>query len=263
MAIAIRRRNGSDLRNTAKVIMTDIADKDDVQEAFSGRLVPGWDGATTPDPRPIAGRYCRLEPLSMVHAPDLYLAYQADGGTANWDYLPYGPFDNLDGFMAFLEASCLGRDPLFYAIYDLASERAVGMASYLRIDPPQGVIEVGHIHFSPELQRKPAATETMFLMMQQVFDGWGYRRYEWKCNNLNNGSKQAAERLGFSFEGVFRQAAVVKGRNRDTAWFSVLDSEWPVIRMAFERWLDPVNFDEAEHQRASLASIRAALPVAP
>ena len=239
--------------------MTDFAGTDSAQDAVFGRPVPGWTGATPPDPHPITGRHCRLEPLSMDHAPDLYRAYQVDGGTANWDYLPYGPFDGLDGFKAFLEGSCLGRDPLFYAIHDLASGRAVGMASYLRIDPPQGVIEVGHIHFSPELQRRPAATETMFLMMRQVFDGWGYRRYEWKCNNLNTGSKQAAARLGFSFEGVFRQAAVVKGRNRDTAWFSVLDSEWPVIRTAFERWLDPANFDEAGYQRAGLASIREAL----
>lgn len=195
----------------------------------------------------------------MSHAPDLHEAYRAEGDGVNWDYLPYGPFDDLDSFRAFLSETCFGPDPLFYAICDLSSGRAVGMASYLRIDPPQGVIEVGHINYAPALQRRRAATETMFLMMRQVFDGWGYRRYEWKCNNLNDRSKLAAARLGFSFEGVFRQAAVVKGRNRDTAWFSVLDSEWPVNRAAFEQWLDPANFDAAGRQRTSLAACRDAV----
>ena len=239
--------------------MTDIAATDTARDAVLGKPVPGWGGAAPPDPCPVDGRYCRIEPLSMAHAPDLYAAFRADGGEANWDYLPYGPLDDPGSFRAFLAGSRLGRDPLFYAVRDLASGRALGMASYLRIDPPQGVIEVGHIHFSPALQRRPAATETMFLMMRQVFDDWGYRRYEWKCNNLNTGSKQAAVRLGFSLEGVFRQAAVVKGRNRDTAWFSVLDSEWPARRDAFERWLDPANFDSAGRQRASLAALREAL----
>ena len=238
--------------------MTDIAATDTARDAVLGKPVPGWGGAAPPDPCPVDGRYCRIEPLSMAHAPDLYAAFRADGGEANWDYLPYGPFDDPGSFRAFLAVSCLGRDPLFYAVRDLASGRALGMASYLRIDPPQGVIEVGHIHFSPALQRRHAATETMFLMMRQVFDDWGYRRYEWKCNNLNTGSKQAAVRLGFSLEGGFRQAAVVKGRNRDTAWFSVLDSEWPARRDAFERWLDPANFDSAGRQRASLAALREA-----
>lgn len=236
--------------------MTDSAGKDSAQDAVFGRPVPGWNGAAAPDPCPVDGRFCRMEPLSMAHADDLHAAYGADGGDADWDYLPYGPFDDQASFEAFLVETCLGSDPLFYAIRDLASGRVVGMASYLRIDPPQGVIEVGHIHFSPLLQRRPAATETMFLMMRQAFDGWGYRRYEWKCNNLNQGSKQAALRLGFSFEGVFRQAAVIKGRNRDTAWFSILDNEWPVIHAAFERWLDPANFDASGQQRASLAALR-------
>lgn len=239
--------------------MTDKAVPQTSQDAIYGRPVPGWAGAASPDPCPIDGRYCRLEPLAMSHAPDLHEAYLAEGGGVNWDYLPYGPFDDLDSFKAFLSETCLGPDPLFYAICDQSSGRAVGMASYLRIDPPQGVIEVGHINYAPAMQRRPAATEVMFLMMRQVFDDWGYRRYEWKCNNLNDRSKQAAERLGFSFEGVFRQAAVVKGRNRDTAWFSVLDSEWPVNRAVFEQWLDPTNFDAAGKQRTSLAALRDAL----
>ena len=173
-----------------------------------------------------------------------------------WDYLPYGPFDSLDAFRAFLTETCLGRDPLFYAIIDLASGRAVGMASYLRIDPPNGVIEVGHINYSPALQHSPAATEVMYLMMRQVFDGWGYRRYEWKCNDLNARSKNAARRLGFTFEGVFRQAVVSKGRNRDTAWFSILDSEWQQAKLAFESWLEAANFDDDGCQRKSLAALR-------
>ena len=259
MGTAIRKRNGSDPRNTASRIMTDIAATDTARDAVFGRPVPGWRGAAVPDPCPVEGRYCRIEPLSLTHATALHTAFRADGGAANWDYLPYGPFENIKSFEAFLADSCLGVDPLFYAIRDLATGHAVGMVSYLRIDPPQGVIEVGHIHFSPALQRRPAATEAMFLMMRQVFDDWGYRRYEWKCNDLNQGSKQAATRLGFSFEGVFRQAAVIKGRNRDTAWFSLLDSEWPVTRTAFEQWLDPANFDPSGRQRESLAGIRQTL----
>lgn len=221
-----------------------------------GWPVPEWAGATPPDPQPVAGRYCRIEPLHLDHAAALHEAYMADRDGVVWDYLPYGPFDSLDDFRAFLTEICLGRDPLFYAIIDLASGRAVGMASYLRIDPPNGVIEVGHINYSPALQRSPAATEVMYLMMRQVFDGWGYRRYEWKCNDLNARSKYAARRLGFTFEGVFRQAVVSKGRNRDTAWFSILDSEWRQAKLAFESWLEAVNFDDDGRQRKSLAALR-------
>ena len=221
-----------------------------------GWAVPGWTGATVPDPRPVEGNYCRIEPLRLAHAPDLHDAYRADADGVVWDYLPYGPFDSLGDFEAFLTETCLGSDPLFYAIIDLASGRAVGMASYLRIDPPNGVIEVGHLNYAPALQRTPAATEVMYLMMRQVFDGWGYRRYEWKCNDLNDRSRHAACRLGFTFEGVFRQAVVSKGRNRDTAWFSILDSEWPAARQAFESWLGAANFDAAGRQRVGLAALR-------
>lgn len=221
-----------------------------------GRPVPGWSGATLPDPVPVTGRFCRIDPLRLDHAADLHDAYMADPDGVGWNYLPYGPFDSRDEFEAFLTNGCLGSDPLFYAIVDLASGRAVGMASYLRIDPPNGVIEVGHINYSPALQRTPAATEVMYLMMRQVFDGWGYRRYEWKCNDLNERSKDAARRLGFTFEGVFRQAAVINGRNRDTAWFSILDSEWQDAGAAFEAWLDAANFDSGGRQRVSLAALR-------
>jgi len=221
-----------------------------------GRAVPGWSGAAVPVPCALEGRFCRIEPLRLDHAGDLHAAYLADEGGVVWDYLPYGPFDSPDDFKSFLTQSCFGSDPLFYAIIDLATGRAVGMASYLRINPENGVIEVGHINYAPALQRRPAATEVMYLMMRQVFDDWGYRRYEWKCNALNARSMRAARRLGFTFEGVFRQAAVIKGRNRDTAWFSILDSEWQMARQAFETWLDPANFDSGGQQRATLSALR-------
>ena len=178
MVTAIRRHNGSGPRNTARQIITDIAATDTARDAVLGKPVKGWGGAAPPDPFPVDARYCRIEPLSMAHAPDLYAAFRADGGKANWVYLPYGPFDRPGSFRAFLAGSCPGGDPLYYAVRELASGRALGMVSYLRIDPPQGVIEVGHMHFSPALQRRPAATETMFLMVRQVFDDWGNRRYK-------------------------------------------------------------------------------------
>ena len=149
---------------------------------------------------------------------------------------------------------CRCTDPLFYAIIDAATEEAVGVASYLRIDPRNGSIEVGHLGYSLLLQRTPAATEAMYLMMERVFR-LGYRRYEWKCHALNAPSRAAAQRLGYSFEGVFRQAAVVKGRNRDTAWYSVIDKEWPMLEAAFLRWLHPTNFDEQGRQRARLSAL--------
>ena len=151
--------------------------------------------------------------------------------------------------------TCRGSDPLFYAVVDAATGGATGVASYLRIDPANGSIEVGHINYSPLLQRTPAATEAMYLMMWHVFE-LGYRRYEWKCNALNAASCAAAERLGFSFEGIFRQAAVVKGRNRDTAWYSLIDEEWPALREAFQRWLAPSNFDGQGRQRTRLIGSR-------
>ncbi len=143
-------------------------------------------------------------------------------------------------------------DPLFHAIVDSKSGSAVGVAAYMRIDAANGVIEVGHLNFSPRLQATTAATEAMYLMMRRAFDELGYRRYEWKCDSLNEASRRAASRLGFRFEGVFRQAVVYKGRNRDTAWYSVLDSEWPALKAGFERWLSPDNFDENGCQRRKL-----------
>lgn len=194
-----------------------------------------------------------------LHAAPLYAANAMDAEGRIWTYLPYGPFDTLGSYREWVDEMHRRIDPLFYAIIDRAAGKAVGVASYLRIDPPVGSIEVGHICYSPLLQRTPAATEAMFLMMERAFT-LGYRRYEWKCDALNHPSRAAAQRLGFSFEGIFRQATVVKGRNRDTAWFSVIDSEWPVLRDAFQRWLDPANFDKQGKQRTRLSALTASNP---
>jgi RimJ/RimL family protein N-acetyltransferase len=203
----------------------------------------------------MAGRFCRLERLDpRLHAAALHRANLLDIEGRMWTYLPYGPFETLENYSDWVEKMSGDNDPLFYAIIDRVTETAIGVASYLRIDPVNGSIEVGHVGYSPRLQRTPAATEAMFLMMKQIFT-LGYRRYEWKCNALNAASRAAAQRLGFSFEGTFRQAAIVKGRNRDTAWFSIIDSEWPAIECRLDRWLDPTNFDEIGKQRVRLSEI--------
>ena len=216
----------------------------------------------TARPRPLRtsmdGRFCRVEPLDPSrHAADLHAANLQDTAGANWTYLAYGPFASLDDYRDWITQTCLGDDPLFHAVVDRATNRAVGVASYLRIDERVGVIEVGHINYSPLLQRTAASTEAMYLMMRRVFDELGYRRYEWKCDALNAPSRAAAQRLGFRFEGIFRQLTIYKNRNRDTAWYSVIDSEWPALKVAFERWLNTENFDDAGRQRRSLASFAA------
>jgi len=175
-------------------------------------------------------------------------------GGRNWTYLPYGPFARLEEYRDWLERENIGDDPLRHAIIERRSGRAVGVASYMRIDPRAGVIEVGGINYSPPLQRTPAATEAMYLMMRRVFDELGYRRYEWKCDALNAPSRAAAQRLGFHYEGTFRQATVYKARNRDTCWFSILDTEWPDLKTRFECWLAPDNFDATGQQRQNLSS---------
>ena len=173
-----------------------------------------------------------------------------------WTYMGYGPFADLRAYTNWMERACLGPDPLFFAIIDRRTDRAAGVASYLRIDPENGSIEVGHIAYSPLLQRTAAATEAMYLMMRWAFNA-GYRRYEWKCNALNAPSRAAALRLGFSFEGVFRQATIVKSRNRDTAWYAVIDAEWPALDTAYRAWLAPGNFDSAGRQRVPLTALTA------
>jgi RimJ/RimL family protein N-acetyltransferase len=218
-----------------------------------GFPLPGWTARPRPPRTPMEGRLCRLEPLDPDrHAAALFEANRADREGRNWTYLGAGPFERLEDYRRWIEETCLGDDPFFHAIVERASGRPVGVAAYLRIEPKAGVVEVGHINYSPALQRTPAATEAMYLMMRRVFDELGYRRYEWKCDTLNTPSRAAAQRLGFTFEGIFRQATVYKSRNRDTAWFSILDGEWPARRAAFERWLDPGNFDASGRQRMRL-----------
>jgi RimJ/RimL family protein N-acetyltransferase len=200
----------------------------------------------------MVGRDCRMEPLDPArHAPALYDAFRLDTAGVDWTYLPYGPFDDAGAFRTWLDGIAVGDDPLFYTVVDDA-DKAVGVASYLRIFPDIGSIEVGHIHYSPLLQRSRAATEVMYLMMRRAFDELGYRRYEWKCDSLNAPSRRAADRLGFVYEGTFRQATIYKGRNRDTAWYSIIDTEWPAVRRAFEAWLHPANFDASGAQRTQL-----------
>lgn len=199
----------------------------------------------------MVGRTCRLEVLDVRHADFLYEAYARDGTGAGWTYLPHGPFSHADAFRSWVGEMTGQEDALRFAILD-SSERPVGIASYLRIAPAVGSIEVGYIHYSPLLQRRTAATEAMYLMMRRAFDELGYRRYEWKCDALNAPSRRAAERLGFVYEGTFRQATIYKGRSRDTAWYSIIDEEWPDVRAALQSWLDPSNFDEAGAQRRSL-----------
>lgn len=221
-----------------------------------GAPVPNWIARPKPPRTAIEGRFCRIEILDpAAHAADLFEGNRLDVEGRNWTYLAYGPFERSDDYRAWLDTIAKPDDPLFHTIVDRASGKAVGIASLMRIDPANGVIEVGHINYSPLLQRKPHATEAMYLLMCRVFDELGYRRYEWKCDNCNMPSRTAALRYGFTFEGVFRQAVVYRGRNRDTAWFSITDAEWPAIKRGFEKWLDPSNFDAAGGQRSRLADL--------
>lgn len=211
--------------------------------------------AERPDDSPIVGQRVRLERLTVDHSTDLWDAFDATDSSTLWTYMPQGPFESEAAQRDWIRGVASSTDPLFYAIVDNATDSAVGIASYLRIDPVHGVIEVGYLSFSGALRRRPAATEAMFLMAKNAFDR-GFRRYEWKCNALNAPSIAAAERLGFSFEGVFRNAVVIKGRNRDTAWFALTDGDWRNgIRAAHEKWLDPANFDANGDQIARLADI--------
>jgi RimJ/RimL family protein N-acetyltransferase len=209
--------------------------------------------ATAPAHRPLLGTRVRLERLDPErHADDLLAA--AAGDAKLWDYLPYGPFADADELRAWLAERAASTDPLFLTIVDAATGRASGVVTYLRIEPEHGCIEIGHIWFGASLQRTPAATETIYLLARHAFDDLGNRRLEWKCDAANARSRRAAERFGFTFEGVFRQHMIVKGRNRDTAWFSLLDSEWPAARAAFEAWLSAENFHADGRQRSPLAA---------
>jgi RimJ/RimL family protein N-acetyltransferase len=223
-----------------------------------GEIVKDTSPALRPSRQTLEGRVVRLEPLDpVVHGDALYEGTHGDDREELWRYLPEGPFPDRSTFDAHLKQAAASEDPLFFAIVDKSSGLAVGQAAYLRADLVHKVIEVGYILFTPKLQRTVGATEAMFLMAQHVFE-LGYRRYEWKCNSLNEPSLRAARRLGFTFEGIFRQHMIVKGRNRDTAWFSMLDSEWPNRKANFERWLDADNFDQDGRQKISLAELNAA-----
>lgn len=223
-----------------------------------GPDLPDWTPRPRPPITPIEGRYCRLEPLSAErHTADLFQAFSQAPDGSDWTYMTAGPFPDEASYRKFAEQHQAqpGSDPLHHAVIDLASGRAVGSLSLMRIDPNHGVIEVGHVAFSRLLKRTRIATEAQFLLMRRAFDELGYRRYEWKCDSLNAPSRSAAARLGFQFEGIFRQAIVYRGRSRDTAWFSIIDSEWPALRAAYERWLSPDNFDAEGGQRQGLADL--------
>jgi len=201
--------------------------------------------AKLPSKKKLVGKYTVLEPLNVKkHSKQLYYQYSKDKKNMIWTYLPYGPFKVYQKFEYWLKIFCLNKDPFFYAIYSKRHKQYCGMASYLRIEQNHGSIEVGHINYSPLLQNSLEGTETIYLMMRNAFETLGNRRYEWKCNNLNSASKKAALRLGFKFEGIFRQMFVFKGRSRDSAWFSVIDKEWNKIKKKYLNFLKSENFNK-------------------
>lgn len=229
------------------------------EQGKRGDVVAGWTPAKLPDVARIQGRWARLERLDAeAHARGLHEAFA--GHDRLWDYLPYGPFSYV-AYHRWAKEMAPKADPQFWTIFDRESETPGGVASWLRITPEHGVIEVGHICLSPAIQRRRAATEAMFLMMDWAFSS-GYRRYEWKCDALNIPSRRAAQRLGFSFEGVFRQHMIVRGRNRDTAWFAITDKDWPALREAYAAWLSPRNFDGQGRQRERLSDLTKLVRVA-
>ena len=214
-----------------------------------------WSPATPPRRAPIDGRYTSLEPLDPERHADALWRSQANDPEL-WTYSSSGPFTDLTSFRTWLSACAEPQDPLCFAIVDRVDGEAKGMASYLRVVPEHGVIEVGAIWFGAPLQRTRQATEAIYLMAREAFEALGYRRLEWKCDSLNAPSRRAAVRFGFDYEGLFRQAIVYKGRNRDTAWYAMLDADWPALRAAFDAWLTPENFDPDGTQRTPLATPR-------
>lgn len=222
-----------------------------------GAALPHWTAREQPPRSPLEGRYCRLEPLDpQRHAAELHAAYGKAADGRDWTYMSVGPFADASSYREYTERAAAGADPQHYAVIERKTGVAVGTLALMRIDRANGVMEVGHVMFSPQLKRTPVSTEAQYLLMKHAFDQLGYRRYEWKCDRLNAPSRRAAERLGFRFEGIFLQAVVYKGRSRDTAWFSIVDREWPALRASFERWLAPENFDAQGRQHESLSGIR-------
>ncbi|GLU31088.1 GNAT family protein [Trinickia caryophylli] len=219
-----------------------------------GPAVPGWQARERPPRTAMTGHRVRLEPLDAArHGAALYAAYAAAADTRDWTYMNAGPFADEAALTAHLTRAAASEDPLHFAIVDLASGQPAGTFALMRVDCANGVVEVGHVTYSPRLQRSAVATEAMYLLMRRVFDELGYRRFEWKCDSLNARSRAAVLRYGFAYEGIFRQAIVYKGRSRDTAWFSLLDHEWPAVRAGFEHWLAPGNFDAEGRQHMPLA----------
>ncbi len=212
-----------------------------------GPELRGWSPREAPSRSPMLGRFCRVEPLAPSYAEALYAANALDREGRNWTYMGYGPFAGLEEYRAWVDKSARQDDPLFFAFVDAAGS-PVGVGSFLRIDRANGVIEIGHLAFSPRMQRTPIATEAIFLMLRRALDELGYRRVEWKCDSLNAASRAAALRFGFTYEGLFRQAVVYKGRSRDTAWYSIVDREWPARRAAYEQWLAAGQVRDAERQ---------------
>ena len=209
--------------------------------------------AKLPFKKKLLGQYVILEPLSVQkHAKNLFKNFSKDKKNIIWRYFSYGPFKNFSLFKRWLKIFCMNKDPFFYAIYSKRLKEYCGMASYLRITPEHGTIEVGHINYALILQNTREGTEAMFLIIQNAFSTLGNRRCEWKCHNLNNDSKRAALRLGFKLEGIFRQSNVMKGRNRDTSWFSIIDKEWKSIKIGFEKYLRKNNFDKNYNQKNKL-----------
>jgi RimJ/RimL family protein N-acetyltransferase len=221
-----------------------------------GFELPDWQAPPFPPQATLSGEHCRIEPLQTArHAKDLWEAQAEDPTSARWTYLFNGPFADFTAFEQWMTGAQASRDPQFYAI--VMNERAVGMAAYMRIEPKHGVIEIGNIYYSPRLARTRAATEAMYLFIDNAFS-LGYRRFEWKCDSCNQASREAASRYGFTYEGKFRQAIVYKGRNRDTSWFAIIDQDWNGgLRQAYLRWLDGANFDAAGKQKLKLSELTA------
>ncbi len=226
-----------------------------------------WTPAREPERTEMRGSHVLLRPLEPEgDAASLFtVSHRPDGDPSIWTYLPDGPYESPEHLCRVLDWASTSKDPLYFTLAPLPEERPLGIASYLRIAPEVGVIEIGHIWFAPSLQRSTAATEAIYLLARRAFEELGYRRLEWKCNALNAGSRRAADRFGFTFEGVFRKHQIVKGRNRDTAWYSITEDEWPAISRGFQAWLDPENFDGSGRQRRRLGDLigaeRAARPV--
>lgn len=218
-----------------------------------GETMINWKGSTFPCRSSVVGKYCKIVPLHLEHhLEDLFEAFQNDLDSSLWTYMSFGPFKGFGEFKEFLTEKSKSKDPLFYVIENIEDNKVLGLLSMMRIKPEMGVLEIGNITFSRRIQKTVMATEAMFLMMKLVFEDWGYRRYEWKCDALNEPSRVAAIRLGFQFEGIFRQGMIYKNRTRDTAWFSIIDSEWINLKNSFELWLSPENFDENGIQKKSL-----------